>query len=347
MGAMYTTIGYSLTDSWIQAGAIGGVASLATAFSLWITGKAMDRSRMNMVLLVMSPGSFVPLFYGDYSLTVILLISVFAGLLRPPSGTAVRTSWQRVALDDKMRVVAYSFDASLAPLSGALGAAGAAGVFALAGPGGLLLFICLGTFIPAIMLALHPSSKERLASKNRDTSAQPLGRAVWITVAIVGASWTGLVAVEMAAGVSFGEGALLWANAIGLVAVALGAVWFSRTGDESGRNGLLLASASAAGTMALVIPSLIFLPASLWILIFTLGLFRGMISSAASTFITFASPESRRSEALALYGSSVLVGQAGYRPLAGALSATPAALPLLPGILFFLLFMMLRETKTS
>lgn len=130
LGAAYTTIGYAVTDSWIWAGAVGGIASLAAAGSFWVTGKMIDRFGAKIVLLILAPGSLVPLLYGKGGLAWVLLVSVLAGLLRPPNGTVVRSAWQVVAKTDNQRVLAYSFDAAIAPIAGALGALLAGGLYA-------------------------------------------------------------------------------------------------------------------------------------------------------------------------------------------------------------------------
>lgn len=341
LGAAYTTIGYSVTDSWLWAGAVGGIASLAAALSFWFTGKMIDRFGAKIVLLTLAPGSLAPLFYGNGDLIWVLFVSLLAGFLRPPNGTVVRSAWQVVAKTDQERVLAYSFDAAIAPIAGALGALLAGGLYALFSTQGVILFLVIGTLVPAIALALFAFSPE--SKTNSYLKKQPLGTKTWAAISIVGSSWIALVAVEMSLGVFFGEEALLLSNAVGLVAVAIGALLFTNTNDQTGRQALITASFGAGITLVLTIIGASLLPIVIWGLIFILGIFRGLISSAASTYITYSSPESRRSEALALYGSSVLVGQAGYRPLAGFLSSSPVLLPVLPALIFFYLYIFIKK----
>ena len=199
----------------------------------------------------------------------------------------------------------------------------------------------LGTLIPAISLALFSFSPERKV--NSSLARQPLGSKTWAAISIVGSSWVALVAIEMSLGVFFGEKALLLSNALGLIAVAIGALLFTKTNDSTGRRALAIASFGAILTLILTIIGAGLLPVIIWGLVFILGIFRGLISAAASTYITHSSPESRRSEALALYGSSVLIGQAGYRPLAGVLSSNPMLLPVLPVLIFFYLYIFIKK----
>lgn len=338
-GAILTAMAYISTGSWLVAGLAGGGATASSALTSWGYGRLLDRWGASRVLLASSPGALAVLFLVPARGSVaVIFLALLVGALKPPSGTVVRSAWQRKFKDDvELRSAAYGLDSSLSPIAGALGAA--VGALLLSGLGeatvgfflaGLLLSSSLGLY-------LHPAVAGIVASgrPGRKEAAPPLPSPVRLALASGFASWAALGGVEIAIGVLWGPETMLWASSLSIFTVALGAFGFTgRAGRQpalvSVRSGLVasLLSLLALSLLMTLDPLLAVLAAA------TLGFGRGLIASAAVEALAESAPERRMSEVMGLYGSGTLLGQAGYRPLAALLVGVFPALGLLgPAIL--------------
>jgi MFS family permease len=352
LGALFTVVVYEITKSWSEAALAGGIVAGTAALSVWLSGKAMDIFSPRAVLLAFLPGSLLPLlFLLEPGGAALFFLAALAGLTRPPSGTTIRTSWQRIARDEKERMTAYALDASLAPVAGSLGAALGGVLFIVFSAFGVICFLVIIATISTLLLALHKSSEEKGGRKKASerkgaTSLERMPLSVWLAILSAALSWGALVGLEILVGARFGAEILLFFNAAGALLVALGALVSARLSDRSGLNGLAGAAAAASASLMLLLPGF-FIYAPLIIPAAALfALTRGIISVTATTHLSIASPIERRSEALALYGSGVLLGQASSRPLAGLLlGLAPAAILLLPAALFSLLAFRLKELR--
>lgn len=346
IGAILTVIAYEISLSWTVAAAAGGLTAASAALSFWLSGKAIDVWGQKKILLALAPGSFVPLiFLLEPHGALLFGASAAVGLLRPPSGTAVRTSWQR--LITKNRIQAYGIDASLAPVAGSVGSLLGALLLGLVGNAGVVLFLVGATLLSTVLLARHKTSEEvpeRAAFALKEKTR--FQKSVWLVIVLVGLSWGGLVGLELLVGSLFGAQELLLATALGGFSVALGALLNGLARDPTGKASLTLAATAAAASLALIALTIWTIPLLAIPLVIIFGLARGMISASGSTYLSFASPPDRRSEALSLYGSGVLTGQALYRPLAGAmLLFAPALVLLLPAGIFLILARLLYRSS--
>lgn len=356
IGAIITVVAYEISGSWGEAALAGGIAAGASALAMWVSGQMMDIWSPRKVLLLFIPGGLVSLLFLQEPQGWALLGAAFLlGITRPPSGTTVRTSWQRVVSDENKRLLAYGLDAALTPIAGALGALLSGILVATLGWQSLVWFLTAAATISTILLALHPATSGDGARRGFALSdlmpgrnLPPLGRAIWITIGMVALSWGALVGLEILVGDRFGPEMLLLVTALGGIAVALGALGNNKAKDRSGKSSLVFSSLLASLSLLLVTLAFWTEPLLAFPAIISFGVARGIISASGSAFLSIASPPERRSETLALYGSGVLLGQAIYRPLSGALLfAAPVLILLLPAALFLWLGSRLQKGSSA
>ena len=250
------------------------------------------------------------------------LIALAAGLMRPAGGTALRTVWTSLCPNQASRAAAFSMEASIVPIAGALGAAGAGLVAETWGASQVAIPAAIIGFLATLGLALCRAVKQapvpqRKAGKQVKV---PLGAATWAAILAVGASWFALSAAEVGVGSARGAGQLGYLTGLSMLAVVLGAHLYASRGSK-GEPLKWITAGLACSALALVLLSgsvQWLVPAAC--LMFALGASRGVLSPSVSSSIAKWAPSARQSEAMGLYGTAVLVGQAVSRPLAGLLA---------------------------
>jgi MFS family permease len=320
---LITVVVFESTGSWVWAGIGGGLSAVSAAVPAWGFGLLIDSFGVRRILALTWPGTLLVLLVGLPTDPLILLgVCLLAGIFRPPMGTTIRSAWVCLLPDPERRAAAYSLDATLMPISGALGALLGALLLALFGIWGVLAMIAGLGLVATIGLLFNRAANSVIATGKvrSDYERAPLGAPVWSALMAAGLSWSALTGSELIIGDLWGGEVMLLGTGASLVSVALGAAIFASRSERplrSVRQGLLLivgamiavaflapvASALAVATLAL------------------LGLGRGLIASSAMQTVSEEAPEERMSEAMGLYGAATLIGAGGYRPLAAILLA--------------------------
>lgn len=343
IGAITLIIAYGAAGSWLYAGLAAALCTLGAALAAWIYGKLMDRFSVRQTLLISAPGALSLLglsLLAEGNLETCIWAAA-AGLTRPASGAGIRSIWASLTEnnDPQIRSSAYALESSLVPAAGAIGAAGAGLLSAVMGPQLIGVPVTFITLAATLGLANCKAAKH---CQNKQQQQKPknkpgLSAGSWAALLGIGAAWASLSCIELGIGASRGTEQLGLLSAVGFISVIIGAhlfssysqalaplKWISLGLAASSGAALLLATPGAAVT--LIIAGMILTGAS-----------RGMVSPAASTALADYTPHSRQSEAMGLYGSVVLLGQAAGRPLAGLLSQSSPNLPLIAGAAISLL----------
>lgn len=320
-GAILLIAAYGVTESWMWASIAAAVGTGCAAISSWCVGKLMDHFPPRRVLLISAPGALVlALLTVAQSPLQACLIAGLAGFFRPGGGTALRTVWTSLCPDQETRVLAFAMEAGLVPFAGALGAAGAGLIAASWGAAQVALVTAGVGFFSVVGLGLCKAVRD--APVPRRHKGQKSGRLpgkVWAALLAVAGSWFALSACEVGLGQARGAAQLGYLTGLSMVAVAGGAHLYASRGRAGNplkwvAGGLTLATAAMAGLIAGV---WLLIPAGL--LVMALGAGRGVISPSVSLSIGKWAGPARQSEAMGLYGTFVLLGQATGKPLAGLL----------------------------
>ena len=323
-GAIVLIAAYGATGSWLWASVAASINTGCAALSAWIMGQLMDRFPVRKILLITSPGALMllPLGLVEAGVTVTCLIALTAGLMRPAGGTALRTVWTSLCSDQQSRAAAFSMEASIVPIAGALGAAGAGLVAETWGASQVAIPAAIIGFLATLGLALCRAVKQAPVPQRKagQQIKVPLGAATWAAILAVAASWFALSAAEVGVGSARGAGQLGYLTGLSMLAVVLGAhLYASRGGTGQPLKWITGGLAASAFSLLLLSGSVQWLlPAAC--LMFALGAGRGVLSPSISSSIAQWAPSARQSEAMGLYGTAVLVGQTASRPLAGLLA---------------------------
>lgn len=322
LGAIVLITAYGASGSWATAGVAAALAAGGAALSSWIFGKIMDRLSVRQVMLWSAPGFLTLLGLsllaeGEIDTCAWALI---AGLTRPATGTGIRSLWASLSQSREIRRKAYAMESGLVPLAGALGAAGAGLTAATLGAQQVGTIATLIAIVSAAGLGQSQSAKHCAAQAKplKPEEKPPLGLGSWTALLSIGAAWAALSAIEVGLGDSRGAGQLGLLSACGFAAVALGAHIYSGSSqntEELSWVGKGLALSALGG--AVLFFGVELLPIAI-IAMITVGLSRGLISPASTAALAHYAPPSRQSEAMGLYGSVILIGQAVGRPLGSA-----------------------------
>ena len=332
-GAIVLIAAYGATGSWLWASVAASLNTTCAALSSWITGRLMDRFPVRRILLITAPGALMLLPLGLVAKDAVsaCLIASLAGLLRPAGGTALRTVWTSLCPSQASRAAAFSMEASIVPIAGALGAAGAGLVAETWGASQVVIPASAVSFLATLGLALCLAVKKApVPQRKTDKQARiPLGAATWAAILAVGASWFALSAAEVGVGSARGAGQLGYLTGLSMLAVVLGAHLYASRGSK-GEPLKWIAAGLACSALALVLLSgsvQWLVPAAC--LMLALGASRGVLAPSVSSSIAKWAPSARQSEAMGLYGTAVLVGQTASRPLAGLLAQVGSGWPIL------------------
>lgn len=317
IGAITLIVAYGATDSWTWAGIAGALCTLGAALSTWIFGRLMDRFGVRRVLLWSSPGNLTMLglaLLAEGNLETCLWAAA-VGLTRPATGAGLRSTWASLIKEPENRATAYAMESGLVPVAGALGAAAAGLLAGAIGAQQMGVPIALVALVANLGLANCKAVKSCQAEDQQPRSRQGarLGARSWAAIIGIGAAWASLAAVEVGLGAEHGPEELGLLTAVGMISVLLGAHTFSTLSQKmSPLSWVTLGLLIGVGASAVLGAGLTLLG------MIVIGASRGLVSPSASTALSQYAPRSRQSEAMALYGSVLLLGQAAGRP-AGAL----------------------------
>lgn len=336
IGAITLIVTYGATSSWTWAGIAGALCTLSAAFSTWVYGRLMDRFGVRRVLLFSSPGSLTLLglaLFAHGALAACLWAAV-VGLTRPATGAGLRSTWASLTQDPAVRASAYAMESGLVPVVGALVAAASGLLAGFMGAQQMGVPVAICSFIATLGLANCEAIKsiQRKADNPVSRQGAGLGLGSWAAVVGIGAAWASLAAVEVGLGSEHGPEGLGVLSAAGILSVLIGAHTFSTLSQKMSSLswvvlGLLVGVLAAA-----------FLGVGFSLLgMLIIGVGRGMISPAANIALAQYAPKSRQSEAMALYGSVLLLGQTLGRPIGGLLLELGSYWPMVAAGAFSLL----------
>jgi MFS family permease len=255
------------TGSFAVAGAVEGCIAIATAASLPLQGRLIDRYGQTRVLVPVA--AFNPLAMtalvlaakGTASPAALGAIGVVCGATVPALGACMRTLWGNLIPDTALRQSAFALDAVLVETAFITGPLVTAALVSAASPALAVLVNAGLTLTGSLMFVLSKASRRWRGARHRGGWAGPLasGRVALLVAvqmplgAAIGAMEVATVAFCTQEGAPSVAGALI---AVQAAASLVGGLWYgSRTHRSSAAErypGLLLCIAAAFAPLLLM-----------------------------------------------------------------------------------------------
>ncbi|HEX8085492.1 MAG TPA: MFS transporter [Solirubrobacteraceae bacterium] len=323
------------TGSYGSAGVVSGAYFVGTALSAPIRGRAVDRFgalRVILPLAIADSAAFaaiVALAIADAGTGALFVAAALAGLLMPPSVSALRTLWSRLTRTPSEQQAANALQSVVLETVNIVGPLLGGALAAVASPAAALGVSSICMLLAGLAFALSPPAREFRPARVEHSRLGPLasrGIRTLVLLSLPGGAAVGILEIAAPAFADdHGSGA---AGAIPLAVMAAGSIagallygartWTAPAPVRFLRLHALLALGIGLAAVATSVPVL----AALLLLV---GLTFGPINTTTFGLLDDVAPPGTTTEALTWLISAFSAGAAGGSALGGAVHEAAGA----------------------